>query len=249
MDLFINHLTDLADQSYTQNRFTFTDFLDLNQSSQLRTSTKLISPNSYTLYGGYSLSERIMARFGDPNQLGYEEDFPISIIHVSPLIHKFSDELTHSDYLGALMNLGIERSLLGDLLIDNREATLFCVNRISSYLLENLTKVKHTHVQCQLLDQVPTIVLPTLTAHEELLPSRRLDVFVAKVTKLSRSRALELFQSKKIFINGQVCENHSYQLADGDYITIRGTGKFIFDGVDHITRKDKLRVSYRHYGN
>ena len=81
-----------------------------------------------TVFGGTEASERAVVRFGDPEAFGYEEDFPIDILAIVPLADKFADDLTHRDFLGALMSLGIERSLLGDIIVTGKKAYLFCLN-------------------------------------------------------------------------------------------------------------------------
>ena len=74
--------------------------------------------SQYKTYGGYDLSERQMAVFL-PDALYYEYEYPIQTIEVSPLNKKFSEDLTHRDYLGALMNLGIERCKIGDIIAED----------------------------------------------------------------------------------------------------------------------------------
>lgn len=75
--------------------------------------------------GGVDGCERQILRFGDEESLGYDAGFPICCIEIKPLIEKFADALTHRDYLGALMHLGIERSTLGDIMIRDKTAYLF----------------------------------------------------------------------------------------------------------------------------
>lgn len=89
-----------------------------------------------TLYGGREEAERKILRFGSEAELGYEQPFPICCIRIRPLSAKFADKLSHRDYLGALMNLGIERSTIGDILPGEGEA--FCSVRIP---LRNLSVI------------------------------------------------------------------------------------------------------------
>lgn len=65
---------------------------------------------------------------------------------ISPVFDKFAEELSHRDYLGALMNLGIERHLIGDILIDGRYAYIFCMEHIIGVIKEQLDQVRHTRV-------------------------------------------------------------------------------------------------------
>lgn len=232
---------DLADRSWRQNLFTFTGFLSLAEQDMLwRTAAE--SRISVGLSGGAEHAERQMARFGDPKELGYEEPFPIVCLIVEPLLEKFADEFTHRDFLGAIMNLGIDRSTVGDIFIDGKKAYVFCTEMIAPYLMENLKQVRHTHVRCRQTEGADKLPKRKLMAQEENVASLRCDGIIAAVWKLSRSQSLELFRQKKVFVNGRLQENNSYALKEGDVISARGHGKFIFRGEKHTTRKGKLVV-------
>ena len=163
------------------------------------------------------------------------------------MAEKFAEPLTHRDYLGALLNLGIERSLIGDIVVREKKAYVYCVDSIEAFLRENLTKVKHTYVKAQAVSLELEDVQPVLKPLRLNVASERLDVLTAALTGSSRSQVLELFRAKKIFVNGKVNENNSGTLKAGDVLSIRGTGKFIYDGVQAETRKGRAVVSVRQY--
>ena len=104
-ELLKKRFRELARKCYQQNQYTFTGFLSLADLSCFYETEKEISYVPYTIWGGSDLCERVMIRFGSEEELGYEEEFPIVCIEVKPLAAKFADELTHRDFLGALMNL------------------------------------------------------------------------------------------------------------------------------------------------
>ena len=141
---------ELADKAYNQNMYTFTSFLGLSEQDAFWQMSKQISHVKYMLFGGTKNSERQMIRFGSPEELLYEEEFPIECIHIRPLIAKFADKLSHRDFLGALMNLGIDRSVLGDIHVLEKEGYLFCQKSIAPFVCENLDQIKHTHVKCEI---------------------------------------------------------------------------------------------------
>ena len=109
-------------------------------------------------FGGSESSERQIIRFGSPEIFGYDDSFPISILKIAPLTPKFAQELEHRDYLGAIMNLGIERSLIGDILIKEKDAYIYCMNHIAEFITDNLTTVKHNHVRASVCDEIPDII-------------------------------------------------------------------------------------------
>ncbi len=203
-------------------------------------------------FGGTEASERQMIQFGSKKELGYSEEFPIDIIKISPLSPKFAESLGHRDYLGALMNTGIERSLLGDIIIKNTNAYLFCARHISDFIEKNISTIKHTNVVCtNITNSIDTSdidgIKPELKELELIAASPRIDAVVASITKRSRSNAAELFNAKKIYINGICNENKSYQLKSGDIVVIRGTGKFIYLGCGNETRKGRIYVHLKQY--
>lgn len=107
-----NRIRELADKSYNQNQYTFTGFLGLAEQDALWQVEREVKFAGITLYGGREEAERKILRFGSEAELGYEQPFPICCIRIRPLSAKFADKLSHRDYLGALMNLGIERSTM-----------------------------------------------------------------------------------------------------------------------------------------
>lgn len=195
-----------------------------------------------TAFGGTADCERVMLRFGSEELCGYEEHFPIQCIEISPVVEKFGEELGHRDYLGALMNLGIERGTLGDIIIVGKCAFLFCTEKMAPYIMENLNQVRHTNVRCRIARNIPESTITRLERRTVQVSAARADSIIAKVYNLSRSEGVELFRAKKIFVNGRLNENNSGQLKPGDKVTVRGFGRFQFVAVAGETRKGKLNV-------
>ena len=242
-----NRFKDLAEKSYNQNIFTFTSFLSLIELSLFWEIEKEINYVKFEIFGGRNNSDRTIIRFGDSEAFGYEEDFPISIINIKPLSAKMADALTHRDFLGALMNLGIERTLLGDIIVGDKEAFLFARTDISDFICDNLFRVKHTSVSCSRVKNITDIEENKAKLESHTISSERLDVIIATVYNLSRNKSNDFFSSKKVFINGRVCENNAKVCKERDTITVRGLGKFIYYGSTATTRKGKYRVVIKVY--
>ena len=239
---FKKRLTELADKSYRENRFLFSGFLGMAEISLLYEAMEENGCKAYTLWGGYEGAERQMVRFGSPRELGYEEEFPLVCIRITPLLKKFADALNHRDFLGALMNLGIERDTLGDILLRESEGYVFAQDSMADFICENLTKVKHTNMRCSRCSEVPQVLQREPEEKQVVTASCRADSILSKVYQLSRSQSLILFQEKKVFINGRVSENNSGLLKEGDVVAARGYGKFIYRGVQYENKKGKYCV-------
>lgn len=241
-------LRELAERSYRGNCYTFTDFLSLAELSCYYELERELSFAGGKVSGGSEGRERCMIRFGNPQELGYEEDFPIVCLKIEPLMKKFAEDLTHRDFLGALMNLGIERSTLGDIILQEKEAFLFCKESIAPYITENLTRVRHTSVLCKITEEIPAEGEADLKDIKIQIASERIDGVIAKVYKLSRSDSAALFLQKRVFVNGRLCENNSHMLKEQDQVSVRGYGKFIFAGGQGLSKKGKLNALVQVYG-
>lgn len=224
-----NELYNRANQNYYP---VFSDFLNLEEQSVL---AKSYLP--CVLYGGYEGAERVVAGFGDNV---CEQDFPIRCVEIKPVNKKFADKLSHRDFLGGLMNLGIKRELLGDIIIFKNSAYLFCLDKISNYIKDNLSRVSHTTVEVNEVDAPPVKAVEPKGAEEMVIASLRVDVAVCQVYNLSRNECAKLFETDKVFINSRKLESRSYQLKEGDMVSVRGYGRFQFVSVVRKTKKDRL---------
>ena len=240
-----NRIKDLADKSFKQGIYTFSGFLGLSEQDVFWRMESELKYVSYKLWGGTESSERKILRFGSEEDLGYEETYPCVCIHIEPVAIKYAESLSHRDYLGALMNLGIERGTLGDIKTGEKDAYLFCLDTIAEYICTNLEKVRHTVVKCNMVTEIEDMPRDIPQSREVLLPSLRLDVCLAKVYNQSRSDILDQFQAGKVYVNGRLCENNSRTLKEGDVINLRGFGKFIYSGVQYETKKGKISAEVK----
>lgn len=236
-------LLDMAERSYRQNCYVFSGFLGLSEQTVFWDNVRDLEYAGYTFFGGIDSAERKMVRFGNSKEFGYEEEFPIVCIHIRPLLPKFADQLGHRDFLGALMNLGIERSTLGDLQIGEKEAFLFCHQNMAEYICSNLDKVKHTSVKCEVVSDAALLPKQEPSYEQIQVASVRIDACIAKVYHLSRTEVVEHFRQGKVFVDGRLCENNARTLKGTEVINLRGFGKFIYVGEERETKKGKLSVT------
>lgn len=240
-------LIELAKASYQQNRYTFSNFLspsDLVVLDELAPDLKYVD---YQCFGGHEICERQMIRFGSEEALGYEEAYPITILEIKPLLEKFAENLEHRDFLGAIMNLGIKREILGDIIVKGKSAYLFCEDDIADYICSGLDKIRHTNVKVERCEGEIDALKKELSDMEVLVSAPRFDAIVAALGKLSRSEAQQLFRDKKVLLNGRVCENNSMQLKEDSIFSVRGYGKYVYVGSGNLTRKGRIYVHLKKY--
>lgn len=231
---------ELADRSNGKGYAIYSDFLGLAEISELSVMRFSVPT---TLWGGYDDAERCVACFGDREYFTDNSDYPIDCICIKPVNQKFADNLTHRDFLGSLMGLGIRREVIGDIIISDNCGYLFCLDTITDYIIRNLTQVRHTTVECNVTERIPQNALPQPENSEIIVSSERLDVIVAAIYKMSRSQVLPLFHTEKVFVNGAVKTSPSVIVKNGDKVSVRGFGRFIYKGVLRHTKKERLVIS------
>ncbi len=245
---------ELIERAVNGNYYIFTDFMapadaQAAYEEAAKIAGGLKGPSPYvTADGGREGCERVMLRFGDSRDIGYEESFPIKVLKIAPKAAKFAEQLTHRDYLGALMNLGIERSAVGDILVHENTAYAYVTDRLSEFMSESLSRVRHTAVVCTVIDRIPEEALPDISRQSLNVSALRLDSIVARVFGLSREKAKGLFSAGHVSIGGRECINPDRKPAEKDVVSVRGYGKFIFYDVAGETKKGRLNVEIGRYG-
>ena len=241
-----NRLIELADKAYSRNIYTYTPFLGLAEQQAYYGVEREVSYAGVSMEGGAPLCERKIIRFGDP---GYEEAFPIVRLEIRPKTPKFAENLTHRDFLGAVMNLGIERDVVGDIFLpDEKGALLFCHENNADYIVENLDRVRHTNVVCKRAEGEIALESAEPERISVTVASPRADGVISRVYNLSREESRELFNNGRVFINGIQTQNLSCQLKEEDAVTVRGFGKFIYYGQTGVSKKGKERVEVGVFG-
>ncbi len=247
--LLEKRFTELSRNAYQRDIITYSDFLNLNEQNILHTLPKDRLYTRFMSFGGYDTAERQMAAF-IPDALylrwGKKEpeniDYPFRALRISPLNKKFAGELSHRDYLGAVLNLGIERSRTGDILIDGESALIFVHRDIANVVSGELTRVRHTSVRA---DELPLSKISYTPSYEEIrgtVASVRLDSLLALAFSSSRTRLTGLIEGAKVYVNGRLVTSNGYQPAEGDVISVRGMGKFRFESSGSRTRKNRIMV-------
>lgn len=253
------HLIDLSRRAENKNIVTYSNFLNLNEISILCQTAKELY-GSYALFGGYEHAERKMAAFlpnchypAQSESLDNEAIFsaparyPISAIRLIPLHQKFAEMLTHRDILGSIMELGIKREMLGDIVVKDTNAVVLCTDSICDYLIDNCHQVRHTMIRCEKISISDFTYEPSFVEKDGIIASFRLDTIIADVCKLTRSHAQKIISEGNAFINSQKILNNDHICRNGDILSVRHYGKYIIETSDKTTRKGKIKYRYKIY--
>ena len=234
-------IRELANISFQRDIGTFSDFLTISEQDDLfKTLPPQTARVKIILWGGYEEAERRMAGFF-PAEWESTPDFPVRCVKVAAAAPKFAGELTHRDYLGAILHLGTDRSVIGDILVQDGAAYVFCQEKIAPFLEEELVRVKHTDVRTKICapDSLPAVKTVEVT---DTAASLRLDVLVASAFRLSRSAASAQIVSGLVFVNGRQILSNSFAPKEGDIISLRHQGRFRFEEAGSVTKKGRIRI-------
>ena len=221
-EILISKALDKKRQSTDNSMITHTNFLSLDEISVVKTTDR--EYNEYTdtfYYGGYADSERQIAifvpKFFDVDDIGAflgdnEDDNPVCIVRFKK--DKFT-ALSHRDYLGAIMGLGIKREMVGDIKVTDEGADVFCLKSAAEYICDNLKKSGRGSVTGEILsagefnsaDDKFEICFTTVA-------SLRLDGVIAAFFNLSRSTAAETVNKGLVYVNSSQCFKGDYMLKE-----------------------------------
>ncbi|MCI5649005.1 MAG: RNA-binding protein [Fusicatenibacter sp.] len=249
--LLPRRIADLANQCYYRDVPTHTEFLNLSEQDLFYRTVAKMPGVRYVLYGGYEMAERRAALFlPSYGEEGDSSLLPITYVKIRPLNDKFAEDLTHRDFLGSLMNLGIERGKTGDILLDGKTAYLVCMEDMAEYLCQELKRVRHTSVYCEQTGQLPEkIGTPVLQRKEGTVASVRLDAVLALAFSTSRSKLVPLIDGGQVYINGRQILSASAVPKEGDIISVRHMGRFIYRGIKSETKKGRLYAIVDRYAS
>lgn len=241
----LSSLCDKADKAIYSGRHIFSKFLTPREANMV--TERFSQFSGVMLWGGFDDAERCVAVFYDNTSEYFPEndDFPIVAVKIEP-----NNKVTysHRDYLGSLMNLGISRELLGDIVINESIATLFCLEEIADYITMNLSKVANTGVRVTLCPQ-SDLQLPQkqFKSFIKTVASPRLDCVVSACTNLARGKASALIDRGMVSVNYEVAKSQSVQIEGKTTLTVRGYGKFSVEQKNEMSKKGKYILNINQY--
>lgn len=234
--IMFSHIFDMAQNSDRRSVSVYGDFLSENSISTLLCRKQFL-PKEPVLFGGYEDAERQMVAFISEYD---EADFPIGAVRVtSPMLKS----LSHRDFLGSVLGLGIKREKCGDILIFDEECYIIATADIASFIAMNLTKVGRAGVKCSEC-AISDIKLPerNYSPVTGTVASLRLDAVVSLFVSKGRSHASELVTAGFVFVNGILADKNDMHLKGGDTISVRGHGKAILI-VSGKSKKDRTFIT------
>ncbi len=234
------HIFDMAQTSVRRRCSIYGDFLSENSISTLLLRKNCL-PLEPVLFGGTDEAERQMVAFIDEYD---NADFPIGAVRItSPMLKN----LSHRDFLGSILGLGLKREKCGDIIILEDVCYIILHRDIISFVASQLTKVGRAGVKCTECD-LSDIKLPekNFTPISGTVASLRLDAVVSHFAGKGRGQASGLISAGFVFVNGILCEKNDMHLQDGDTVSVRGYGKATLE-VGGKSKKDRIFITLHKY--
>ncbi|WP_271810306.1 RNA-binding protein [Clostridium beijerinckii] len=186
-------------------------------------------------------SERRMVSFNNI----YKSPFPMKLIKIEST-SKFSN-LTHRDFLGGILSLGIERNKIGDLLVNNNTCYVPVHEEVEDFIIYNLSRISKVICNVKVVDDFE--ILPKVNFEEVvvLVSSLRIDGIVSKIINISRSKAQAMIEQGQVLIDYVKIKDKSYELKGKERITIRGFGKFIVGNSVGNSKSGRIKIIIKKY--
>lgn len=197
-------------------------------------------------FGGYEDAQRqMLCYFPDYLEPEFSEDAPLVCLRAT---YYEKEDLSHRDFLGALMGFGISRESVGDICVGNGSCDFFVTDEIAPSLLQSFYEVGRVKIR---LSQIPlndaNIPEPEIRELRDTLASLRLDSVISSGFRIGRSLACTYVSSGKAAINGLPCEKADKQVCEGAEISVRGLGKIKLYSVNGQTKKGRISVVIHRY--
>lgn len=158
------------------------------------------------------------------------------------------EELKHQEIMGSLYSLSIDKSMIGDIIIDNDEYYFYIIGKMDSFILDNLFMIGNKHVN---IEEVSISALSSYKKKYEvkniIVPSLRIDAVISKIINTSRSNCVDLIKNKCVILNYSLLKEGSIYLKENDVFSIRRYGKYKFSKVIKSTKKDNIIIEYYKY--
>ncbi len=236
--LLISKAVDRANTAIKTFTPEFTAFMDPYKAHSISDLFKYEKEVCSVVYGGYEYSERVKIGFFPEYTEPNNSLFPISAVNIY-YNSSFSRTLTHRDFLGSVLGLGLTRDKIGDIITEEGKAILFADSDIAEYIAAGLERVGHTKVKAEIAKEL--VIKPKETAQRRLtVPSLRLDAVLSSAFNISRGKTAELIKGEKAFINWKKDTSVSKAVTEGDVITLRGYGRVKLTEVIGTTKKDRI---------
>ncbi len=243
--LMLAKVLDKYSACSAKNYVQTTRFLSLHDCILAETALKGERARGYIFWGGYENAERKLIVFYPDylDESAAKEESGLKVIRA----HFRSGTVTHRDMLGSLMNIGITRECLGDLLVHEDFCDIICVAESVDFIIDNLFRAGHETLNLELIDEAPAEKEDNFKIIRDTVASLRLDAIVSSCCSVSRGNAVSLINAGKVKVNDFECLKADKPVEEGDSISVRGYGKMLISSAGGVSRKGRIIIEIKKF--
>lgn len=238
---FINAVMDWVSQVDHTYAAYATAFLNPREQEIVTSLVQRTADLKVYFFGGTPQAERQCAMITPEYFVPAPEDYQIRVCNIE-YPTKFS-QLTHGQILGTLLGSGVNRTMIGDIVTKDQRWQVWVNANIADFLALQVTRIGATSVQLVPVSLEEAFVGSVECNREEyIVSSLRLDTIIASVLALSRQKVRTLIEAGKVQLNWVRITDVGQGIQCGDYVSIRGFGRFQFIQSKGTTKKGKQIV-------
>lgn len=243
--LLLGRIWDKYDQCRNRNIPSHSDYLSpQEQAAAERLLHMLGAADGFIWWGGYESAERRQLHFLPD----WQETPDYDAIRCLRCSFYEPGKLTHRDFLGSLMGLGLTREKIGDILVSEHEADVLVSDSVADFLLRDWTAAGRTALKVQEIGpEELTVPVQQVKELRDTVSSLRLDSVLAVGFSTSRGKAAEAVETGRVQVNWTVCQKPDKQVAEGDVISVRRAGKCRLTTVGNMTKKGRIFITVERY--
>lgn len=228
---------------------TSTGLLDTHEQALAIAASRHAAGVRTFMYGGYVEAERRMLVCVPKDLPLSDEEAADGLLKVLRVkLPAISRELSHRDYLGSLLGLGIERRLTGDILVRPDGADIIIVPGIEGFLLEELHRIGSVEVKTE-AGEIGELIVPEARVEyiRDSVSSVRLDSVVSSAFRISRGKAAEAIRRGLVSVDHAECVKPDAAVHEGASLVLKGKGKAILEETGGESKKGRIRIVIKRY--
>lgn len=244
--IVLDKVLDKVEEALRSHKVVFTKFLNPHHLYLAQQMLDQVRDLKYLLHGGYKQAERQRLSVMPDYYIEDMVESPLTLLDISGQF-KFQD-VSHRDFLGAILGTGIKREMLGDLVLYKEGCQAIIAPEIKDYVIYNLEQVHKIGVEVKEITFDQLQVEPQrIKEIKSTVASLRLDSVASSGFGTSRSKMSKIIEQGKVKVNWQVVEDPAYFLDEDDLLSIRGRGRVEIDEFRGRSRKDRIKLTLKRY--
>jgi len=162
---------------------------------------------------------------------------------------RMSDTVGHRDVLGAMLSLGVQRSLIGDIGIRGSTVYVVVSEDMADFIVMNISRIGKAKVEsifsrfCGEVDFPKSLIKEI----EIIAASMRVDLILSKIFRQSRKDVKNDIEKGKVKLNDFILDTANHSLKESDLVSYRKHGKILIGKMKGTTKKGNIVVEIKKY--